>query len=105
MLAAGPLVTLVYGRSGDYGAAVLPFQVLIAAAPALFLYLLSGHALYAVGQQRRVTVAMLVVGLVNIGLNLYVIRRWGIVGAAAVALFSEWLLLALLYPQAARSLR
>jgi Na+-driven multidrug efflux pump len=58
-----------------------------------------------VGQQRRVTVAMLVVGLVNIGLNLYVIRRWGIVGAAAVALFSEWLLLALLYPQAARSLR
>lgn len=104
MLAAGPLVTLVYGRSGGYGAVVLPFQVLIAAAPALFLYLLSGHALYAVGQQRRVTVAMLVIGLVNIGLNLFVIPRWGFVGAAAVALVSEWLLLVLLYPQAARGL-
>ncbi len=70
----------------------------------MFLYLLSGYTLYSLDRQRRVTAAMLTVALVNVGLNLYAIPRWSYVGAAAVALFSEWLLLAILYPQARRAL-
>jgi O-antigen/teichoic acid export membrane protein len=70
----------------------------------MFLYLLSGHVLYALGRQRRVTIAMLVVGLVNVVLNLIVIPRWSYLGAAAVALFSEWLLVTLVYPQARSAL-
>jgi O-antigen/teichoic acid export membrane protein len=104
LLAAGALIPLVYGGTGGYAPAVLPFRLLICAVPAMFLYLLSGHVLYAVGRQRRVTAAMLVVGLVNVALNLIVIPRWSYLGAAAVALFSEWLLVMLLYPQARRAL-
>jgi O-antigen/teichoic acid export membrane protein len=60
--------------------------------------------LYALNKQRRVTVAMLLVGLLHITLNLIVIPRWSYLGAAVVALASEWLLWGLLYPQARRVL-
>jgi O-antigen/teichoic acid export membrane protein len=104
LLASGLLIPLIYGGTGSYTPAVLPFRLLVCAVPAMFLYLLGGHLLYAMGRQRRVTVAMLVVGLVNVVLNLIVIPRWSYLGAAAVALFSEWLLVALLYPQARSAL-
>lgn len=104
LLAATMLIPLVYGGTDNFAPVISPFRLLVCAAPAMFLYLLSGHALYAVGQQRRVTVAMLLIGLVNVTLNLIVIPRWSYLGAAAVALFSEWLLVVLLYPQARRAL-
>lgn len=103
-LAAGALISLVYGKASEYAPAVLPFRLLVSAIPALFLYLLSGHTLYALGRQRQVTAAMLAVGLVNVGLNLFAIPRWGFVGAAAVALGSEWLLAGSLYLLARRAL-
>ena len=102
-LLAEPLLSLIYGSQENYAAAVLPFQLLVGASPAMFLYLLSGHTLYALDRQRRVTAAMLLVGVVNITLNLIVIPRWGYIGCAAVALLSEWLLCGLLYPQARRA--
>jgi O-antigen/teichoic acid export membrane protein len=71
----------------------------------MFLYLLGGHTLYALGEQRRVTIAMALVGLTNVIFNIIVIPRWGGLGAGGVALFSEWLLLLLLYPQARRVLQ
>jgi O-antigen/teichoic acid export membrane protein len=101
---AGVLIGLVYGSTGEYAAAVLPFRLLVCGIPAMFLYLLSGHILYALGKQRQVTAAMLIVGVVNVSLNLFVIPRWSFVGAAAVALGSEWLLAAILYPRARRAL-
>jgi O-antigen/teichoic acid export membrane protein len=104
ILVAGPLLSLVYGGNGEYAPAVAPLRLLLLATPAMFLYLLSGHVLYALGQQRRVTVAMFIVGGLNIVLNLIVIPRWSFLGAAAVALASEWLLLVLVYPQAYRAL-
>jgi len=103
-LGAGLLVPLVYGDRDSYAPAVVVFRLLVWALPAMFLYLLSGHTLYALGKQRRVTVAMLLVGLANVSLNLLVIPRWSYKGAGAVALASEWLLWGLLYPQARRAL-
>ena len=73
-------------------------------SPAMFLYLLGGHVLYTFGKQRQVTVAMMATGTVNVMLNLLVIPRWGYFGTAIVALLSNWLLWALLYPQARRAL-
>jgi O-antigen/teichoic acid export membrane protein len=102
--AAPLLVSVVYSTGEDYDPAILVFRILVWAIPAMFLYLLSGHMLYALNRQRRVTVAMLVVGVLNIGLNLIVIPRWSYIGCAVVALLSEWLLWALLYPQARRAL-
>jgi O-antigen/teichoic acid export membrane protein len=103
-LGAGLLVPIVYGTGEDRAPTVLAFRLLVWAIPAMFLVLLSGHALYAVGQQRRVTVAMLVVGVANLAANLIAIPRWGHLGAAGVALASEWLLWAILYGQARRAL-
>jgi O-antigen/teichoic acid export membrane protein len=103
-LGASWLIALVYGQEGDYVASVPAFRILVWAVPAMFLYLLSGHVLYAVGEQRQVTRAMLTVGLLNVAMNLLVIPRWNYLGASAVALISEWLLWGLLYSRARRAL-
>jgi O-antigen/teichoic acid export membrane protein/protein-L-isoaspartate O-methyltransferase len=103
-LGAQALISLIYGPGESYTPTVVVFRLLVWAIPAMFLYLLSGHTLYALGEQRRVTLAMAVAGLVNVTLNVAVIPRWGGRGAGAVALLSEWLLLVLLYPQARRAL-
>jgi O-antigen/teichoic acid export membrane protein len=102
---AGWLVPLLYGPGETYAPSVVIFRVLVWAIPAMFLYLLSGHTLYALERQRRVTAAMLVVGVANVGLNLWVIPRWSYLGVSGVALFSAWLLWALLYVQARRAVR
>jgi O-antigen/teichoic acid export membrane protein len=103
-LAARGLITGIYGVAEDFEPTIAAFRLLVWGVPAMFLYLLSGHALYALGEQRRVTIAMLVVGLANLTANAFVIPRWGTAGAAVAALCSEWLLWALLYPQARRAL-
>jgi O-antigen/teichoic acid export membrane protein len=103
-LGAGGLVSLVFGQGDNYRPAVATFRLLVWALPAMFLYLLAGHTLYALRKQRQVTGAMLVVGLTNVSLNLVVIPRWSYLGAAVVALASEWLLWVLLYPQASQAL-
>jgi uncharacterized membrane protein YkvA (DUF1232 family) len=97
------LIPLVYGRGEDYVPATQVFRLLVWAIPAMFLYLLSGHALYALGRQRQVTWVMLSIGVANIALNLVVIPRWSYTGAAVVALASEWLLWGLLYPRSRRA--
>ena len=103
-LAGGVLVAVIYGTGDDYGPAVATFRVLVWALPAMFLYLLCGHTLYALDRQRQVTWAMLVVGMANITLNLMVIPRWSYLGCAWVAVLTEWLLVGLLYPLARRAL-
>lgn len=103
-LAAAILISLVYGTTADYAPAERPFRLLVCGIPAMFVYLLSGHTLYALGKQRQVTVTMIAVGVVNISLNLIAIPRWSLLGAAAVALLSEGLLAAILFPLARRAL-
>jgi O-antigen/teichoic acid export membrane protein len=98
------IISLVYGPGVQHTPAVATFRLLVWGIPAMFLYLLGGHTLYALGQQRRVTLAMAAVGVANTVLNVAVIPRWGGLGAGGVALLSEWLLLTLLYPQARRAL-
>jgi O-antigen/teichoic acid export membrane protein len=102
--AAERLMPLIYGAGGDYGPAVQAFRLMVWAIPAMFLYFLSGHTLYVLGKQRRVTVVMLMIGLLNGALNLVVIPRWSYRGAAGVALCSEWLIFGLLYPSARHAL-
>lgn len=102
---AGTLLPLVYGRAQAHGEAVAAFRIQVWAMPAMFLYLLNGHSLYALRRQRWVTGAMATVGLLNVGLNVLVIPRWGPLGVSAVALVSAWLLWALLSRLAKRALR
>ena len=102
---AAPLVHLVYGVGGAPAGTVATFRVQLWAVPAMFLYLLNGHLLYALGRQRRVTAAMAVVALVNVALNLLVIPRWSALGVSTVSLVSAVLLWVLLAAQARRALR
>lgn len=90
-----------------YGAELAPatiktWHVLVGAVPAVFLYLLGGHTLYAVGAQGVVTVRMVIVAVVNTALNVLLIGRWRHLGAATALLVSEWLLCLLLFPKAWR---
>jgi O-antigen/teichoic acid export membrane protein len=90
------LIPLVFGRTEAQTESIAAFRILVWAIPAVFLYLLSGHILYALGHQRRVTAGMLVVAVVNVGLNVLVIPHWGTPGVSGVALLTAWLLAAIL---------
>jgi O-antigen/teichoic acid export membrane protein len=102
---AGRLIPLVFGHMETPGQGIAAFRILVWAIPAMFLYLLSGHILYALGHQRQVTAGMLVVAVVNVGLNLVVIPRWSTLGVSGVALCTAWLLCGILLAEAWRALR
>lgn len=91
-----------YGLRLVYGAnvatpTVQTWRLLTWAMPAVFLYLLGGHTLYALGKQRTVTGRMLIVTALNAIINLVLLARWRHIGAAVALLTSEWLLCLLLY--------
>jgi O-antigen/teichoic acid export membrane protein len=103
-LALAPrLMTLLYGQSADTSLASTLFRALLLAFPFTYLYLLNGHLLYAVGQQRRVTRAMIAATAANGLLNALAIPRWSYRGAAGVAILSQILLYALLQRIARRT--
>jgi len=91
---ATPLIALFFGRTPDAGLAAGVLRLLLLAFPFTYLYLLNGHTLYAIGQQRRVTAAMVGVVVVKLLLDVLFVPRWSIWGAAGVALASEALLFA-----------
>jgi O-antigen/teichoic acid export membrane protein len=92
LLAAPYVLSLLYGETAGDPVPVTLFRALLLAFPLTTLYLLNGHALYAVGQQRRVTVAMVLVTVANGALNALAIPRWGYWGAVGTAFTSEALL-------------
>jgi O-antigen/teichoic acid export membrane protein len=96
LLAAPLLLPLLYGRTSDSSISTSLFRLLLLAFPFTHLYLLNGHALYAIGHQMRVTWAMVALTAINGLLNALVIPTWSYWGAAGVALLSEILLFALL---------
>jgi len=89
-----PLIALFFGRTPDAGLAAGVLRLLLLAFPFTYLYLLNGHTLYAIGQQRRVTAAMVGVVVAKLLLDVLFVPRWSIWGAAGVALASEALLFA-----------
>ncbi len=96
LIGAPFILSLLYGPTPDTRVSVGLFRLLLLAFPFTFLYLLNGHTLYAVGAQRRVTVAMLTVTAVNGLANLLLVPLWRYWGAAGAALASELLLFVLL---------
>jgi O-antigen/teichoic acid export membrane protein len=96
LIAAPCILSLLYGRTPDTGVSTGLFRLFMVAFPFTFLYLLNGHALYAVGAQRRVTVVVVVVTVFNGALNLILVPPWRYWGAAGAALGSELLLFVLL---------
>jgi O-antigen/teichoic acid export membrane protein len=93
-VAAATLSVLLYGRTADSELAVRILRMLLFAFPFTYLYLLNGHALYAVGRQRRVSTAMTALTATKLILNAMAVPRWSTWGAASVALACEGALFA-----------
>jgi len=88
--AAAPLLLSLFGgRTQEVSIALPLLRWLLLALPFTYLYLLNGHALYAIGQQRRVTMAVFVVALVNLVCNAALIWRWGESAVVGAKLLSE----------------
>jgi O-antigen/teichoic acid export membrane protein len=96
VLGAPYLIPVLYGRTAGSPVTAAVFRFLSLALPFTYLYLLNGHALYAVGQQRQVTLAMVAAVAVNALANAIAVPRWSYWGAVAVACLSEFLLFLLL---------
>lgn len=103
-LLGGSLLTLLYGAEAARGPTVQTWRVLSWAIPAVFVYLLGGQVLYAIGAQRKVTARMMVVALANTAANLLLIPRWRHIGAAVSMVATEWLLSGLLWGGALQEL-
>ena len=61
---------------------------------ARFSTLAAASVLIAVGWQRHRVKPQIAVAGLNVGLNMLLIPRWGLIGAAGVFVFTEWLLVA-----------
>ena len=96
MVVAPRLMALLYGQSSDTAIVSALFRALMLAFPFTYLYLLNGHLLYAVGEQLRVTQAVIAATAANGLLNALAIPRWSYRGATGVAILSQILLYALL---------
>lgn len=88
------IVGVVFGGSYQPAAGVL--QILILTVPLMFIRMVQHAALIARGRQDRVMWATAIAAAVNIGTNLVIIPRYGMVGAACTTLLCEGLRTALI---------
>jgi O-antigen/teichoic acid export membrane protein len=102
-LLATPIVVTLFGS--QYVSAVPPFQILAGGALFVFATWILHAAAISTNLDRRL-VAVTVIGLgANIALNVVLIPRWGISGAAWATVVAEALTVALLLAQVERRLR
>jgi len=81
-----PLIQLIYGKEFLSSAALI--NVLIWSEAPLFLAVVITNALVAKNLQRYLILSTVVSAVVNIGLNLLLIPKWGALGAAWATLIS-----------------
>ncbi len=89
-LIAPLLVTFVYGDA--FAATGHLLVVLSGVLAARFVSMALATTLVAVGQQTARVIVQAGVALLNVGLNIWAIRQWGLTGAAAVYVLTEWIL-------------
>ncbi len=91
MFLAEPVIRLLYGPA--FANSVLPFQILVWSAVLVILRGSCRHALNAAGKQSLDLRSAMVSAGLNVGLNLLLIPRYGMVGSAAATLIADtvWL--------------
>lgn len=95
---------LIYGNGQDFSVSVSVFQLLLVAFLVVCVNYPITQIAIATGEQKPYAVAVIVAGLVNIGLNYLVIPRYGAMGAAGVSIVTELTLLLLLGKQLKKAL-
>jgi O-antigen/teichoic acid export membrane protein len=91
VLLAPRVVTLFSTGDPAYAAAAIPMQILLIAVAFSFLTSLHAYLLIAIDRQRDAMIVSAVVLTANVLLNLFLIRRWGMIGAASATLATECL--------------
>ncbi|MDP2307592.1 MAG: flippase [Pseudomonadota bacterium] len=99
VLTAGPLMVFLGGPA--FASSALPFAVLAPLLPLRFLNNSYGMTLSALDRQGHGTRGAFYAAALNVCVNLFVIPRWGAVGAAATTVFTEAMLLVWMYAQVA----
>lgn len=87
---SGPFIIMVYGK--NYAPSVVPLRILAFSLVFSYLALLSGTFLNAIGQQRKQTIIMAIVLVINVTFNLILLPKIGINGAAISALIGNFVL-------------
>jgi O-antigen/teichoic acid export membrane protein len=100
---AGPIVALLFGES--YAPSVVPLQVLSAGALFVFCTWILHAAAIATNLDRRLLVTTAVGLGSNVLLNLLLIPRWGIAGAAWATVLAEAATVVLLFVQVHHRMR
>ena len=100
---AGPIVSLLFGSS--YGPSVVPLQVLSGGALFVFSTWILHAAAIATNLDRRLLVTTAVGLGSNVALNLLLIPRWGIAGAAWATVIAEAATVVLLFVQVQHRMR
>ena len=91
LVLAEPIIAVLAGPA-YLPASAQALQVLIWYLPFSFVNGLTQYVLIALNRQRSITLAFLVGALGNLALNLWLIPRFGFLGAAAVTVISELIL-------------
>lgn len=86
-LVAAPLIKLIFGS--DYGAAAIPLQVLVWSLPVALVRNVAQGALLAYERQREMMRAAAWAAGAAVVLNVALIPRWGLAGAAIATLATE----------------
>ena len=87
ILVAGPLILLIFGPSYQLSAA--PLQVLLLMLPLAFVRSVSQGALMAEGRLDQLLSTVTWAAGTNVALNLLLIPRWGMLGAAWATVITE----------------
>jgi O-antigen/teichoic acid export membrane protein len=93
-LMATPLLVFLFGA--DFAAATAPFQILVVGLPVVFAIWILHAIAISVDRERLLLVTGLTGLVVNVGLNLYVIPRYGASGAALATVVGEVVSMAVL---------
>ena len=86
-----PLTTVVFG--GDFAAGRTPLALILVATAVATLSAPVGAVYLGVGHDRDFALVLTAGALVNVGVNLFVIPRYGMNGAAITTIASESLVL------------
>jgi len=87
------IINLLYGS--EFSPAILAFQILVLMAGLNFLYIPFYLALIAANLQKKIFIISLIAALVNIVLNLILIPKYSLYGAAVSTLITYIILLVL----------
>jgi O-antigen/teichoic acid export membrane protein len=89
--------TILLISSPEFADAALPFAILVVGAAFAFLNGAFGFATVAINQQSRMLKVSVLTIILNVGINLFTIPRYGVVGAAVATLITEAIAFAGIY--------